>query len=218
MKIYPMLFLSRESVNSFKPAMVVRHVGAVVNVKYLVVKTGNALEREFLDINARGAVPFLKLPDGTTITESNAIAWYFAEGTDLLPVTALGRAQTVCWINFERTQLAANLSPARLHNTTASKLSAKNASLLPVWQERGNKALSVLNKHLSGKSFICDSDFGLADIILFSCTHLAAEGGFSLGDYPAICQWIERVGNETGYLLMDELLDGNDVFPVNDVE
>ncbi len=218
MKIYPMLFLSRQSVNSFKPAMVVRHVGAAVNVKYPGVQAGGALDSEFLDINPRGVVPFLKLPDGTTITESNAIAWYFAEGTDLLPVTALGRAQSVCWINFEQTQLAANLSPARLHSSTASEFSAQDASRLPIWRERGNAALSVLNQHLSGKSFICDMGFSVADIIVFSCTHLAGEGGFSLGDYPAICQWIERVGNETGYLLMDELLDGNDVFPVNDVE
>ena len=82
MKIYPMLFLSRQSVNSFKPAMVVRHVGAAVNVKYPGVQAGGALDSEFLDINPRGVVPFLKLPDGTTITESNACLLYTSDAAD----------------------------------------------------------------------------------------------------------------------------------------
>jgi len=207
-----MLYLSEQSCCSFKPAMVVRHAGASVNIKYLDVVEIN--EPEYLAINPRGKVPFLQLNNGSHLASPNAIAWYLAEGSELLPTTAYARAQAISWINFEQMQIVPNLSPARRYASGDPDLGADKVSMLPIWYERGHAALSLLNKRLSGRSFITDSGYSVADIVVFAYTHLAGEGGFSLSDYPAICQWIERVGNETGYLLIDELLDGNDVFPL----
>jgi glutathione S-transferase len=42
----------------------------------------------------------------------------------------------------------------------------------------------------------------LADVALFAYTHVAEEGGFRLGDYPAVTAWLGRVANTSGYVSM----------------
>jgi glutathione S-transferase len=43
----------------------------------------------------------------------------------------------------------------------------------------------------------------LADIALYAYTHVAHEGGFELGAYPAIAAWIERVAATPGHVPID---------------
>jgi glutathione S-transferase len=40
----------------------------------------------------------------------------------------------------------------------------------------------------------------VADISLYAYTHVAGEGGFDLGGYPAILAWLERVSSQPGYI------------------
>ena len=44
--------------------------------------------------------------------------------------------------------------------------------------------------------------YTLADIALYAYTHVAHEGGFELGAYPAINNWLERVAAQDGYVPM----------------
>ena len=82
--------------------------------------------------------------------------------------------------------------------------------MFPVWRERGNAGLSILEKHLAQNDFITDFGYSVADIAVFGYTHLANEGGFDLSEYPAVSQWIDRVGNQKGFLPVSELLDGKE--------
>jgi glutathione S-transferase len=43
----------------------------------------------------------------------------------------------------------------------------------------------------------------LADIALYAYTHVADEGGFDLGGYPAIRAWLDRVASEPGHVAID---------------
>jgi glutathione S-transferase len=43
----------------------------------------------------------------------------------------------------------------------------------------------------------------LADIALYAYTHVADEGGFDLGRYPAIGAWLGRVAAEPGHVPID---------------
>src|SRR2546428_12646098 len=56
----------------------------------------------FLAMNPNGKVPVLEIEPGTYLPESNAILWYLAEGTPLLPSDALQRAQVLQWLFFEQ--------------------------------------------------------------------------------------------------------------------
>ena len=107
------LYATFGSGNSFKPALLLRQTGKVCVTKFLNVLAGESRQPGFLAINPRGQVPFLVLEDGRGIGESNAIAWWVAEGTPLMPADAVSRAQAVQWMIFEQTSLEPNISPAR---------------------------------------------------------------------------------------------------------
>jgi glutathione S-transferase len=64
----------------------------------------------------------------------------------------------------------------------------------------GYQALGVMERHLTGRSFFVADRYGLADIALYAYTHVANEGGFDLGPYPAIGAWLERVAAEPGHV------------------
>ncbi|HAW47801.1 MAG TPA: glutathione S-transferase, partial [Roseovarius sp.] len=49
-----------------------------------------------------GKLPTLHLPDGTILTESNAILWYLGHGTGWVPEGALAQAQMLAWMFFEQ--------------------------------------------------------------------------------------------------------------------
>ena len=202
------LFLTQGSGNSFKPALVARQLGITCETKYIDVLSGETRKPEYLAINPQAVVPYLMFADGTGIGESNAIAWYLAEGSKLIPDTKLARAQTVRWMNFEQTALECNISPVRFFTAIAPELGKEQQHMFEQWRERGNAGLGILEKHLVQNDFITDFGYSVADIAVFGYTHLANEGGFDLSAYAAVSKWIERVSNQTGFLPVNELLDG----------
>ena len=210
MSISPTLYLTQGSGNSFKPMLVARQLGLECHIKYMDVLAGETRQPPFLAINPLGVVPYLTLEDGTGLGESNAIAWYLAEGSHLIPDTAMARAQTIRWMNFEQVKLEANISPVRFFTAIAPELGKEHSAMFPVWREQGNQALAVLDAYLSGREFITDYGYSVADIAVYGYTHLAAEGGFELSDYPAVESWIQRVQDQPGYLPVGDLLNGND--------
>jgi len=202
------LYLTQGSGNSFKPALVAHCLQIACEKKYIDVLSGDTRKPEFLSINPLGVVPYLKLNDDIGIGESNAIAWYMAEGSSLMPDTALERAQTIRWMNYEQTALECNISPIRFFTAIAPNLKEEHEDMFPQWRDGGNAGLHVLDKHLEKNDFITDYGYSVADIAVFGYTHLANEGGFDLGGYKAVSKWIERVENQNGYLPINELLDG----------
>ena len=204
------LYLTQGSGNSFKPALVARQLGIACNTKYIDVLSGETRKPEYLAINPQGVVPYLMLADGTGIGESNAIAWYLAEGSELIPNTGLARAQTIRWMNFEQTALECNISPVRFFTSIAPELGKEQQHMFEQWRERGNAGLGILEKHLVQNDFITDFGYSVADVAVFGYTHLANEGGFDLSEYPSVSNWIERVSNQKGFLPVYELLNGKE--------
>jgi len=208
MKNLPTLYLTQGSGNSFKPALIAHQLNMACAVTYLDVLSGETRQPPYLDINPRGVVPYLELPDGSGLHESNAIAWYLAEGSALMPDTPLSRAQAVSWMNFEQTTLEANISPVRFFTHIAPQLAGDSVDMIALWRDRGNAGLSVLDSHLQNNDFITEYGYSVADIAVFGYTHLANEGGFVLADFPAVSAWIERVEGQADFLAIDGLLDG----------
>lgn len=138
----------------------------------------------------------MPLPDGTGLGESNAIAWYLAEGSALIPNSVLTRAQAIRWMNFEQTALGANISPVRFFTYIVPELAQDHQELIPVWRESGNAALAILDAYLQTNDFVTDYGYSVADVTVFAYTHLANEGGFDLSEYAAVSAWINRVESQ----------------------
>lgn len=63
---------------------------------------GETHSDKFKKLNPNMRIPVLVLDDGSTLTESNAILNYLADGTALLPADRFLRAQVLQWQFFEQ--------------------------------------------------------------------------------------------------------------------
>jgi glutathione S-transferase len=153
---------------------------------------GETRSQEFLARNSNGKVPTLQLEDGTYLPESNAILYYLAEGTPLLPADKLGRARTLQWMFFEQYSHEPYIAVARSILRYQPPESPRRAEL-PRLQERGHQALAVMERHLAQERFFAGGSYSVADISLYAYTHAAADGGFDLTRYPAVSAWLARV-------------------------
>jgi glutathione S-transferase len=67
----------------------------------------------------------------------------------------------------------------------------------------GYRALDAVERHLAGRGWLVGDGMTIADISLYAYTHVAHEGGFDLGRYPAILSWLARVAGQPGHVPID---------------
>ena len=179
-------------------------------VRQLLAMLGIDFERRELDVVDRserpavlgGLNPSLRIPtivfdDGRALGESDAILFHFAEGTPYLPSDAFERAQVLQWMFFEQYSHEPNIATARFWALAAVEVPDAAREEKRVGGER---ALLALEDGLTGREWLVGSGFSIADIALYAYTHVAPEGGFDLGPYPAIRAWIDRVAAQPGYI------------------
>ena len=155
----------------------------------------------FLAKNPNGRVPMVELDDGTCLAESNAILWYFAEGTALVPDSKLARAQALQWMFFEQYSHEPNIATSRYIMRYLGNPPEKKAALA-ARVEPGYAALGVMEKHLGARAFFAGEKYSIADMALYAYTHCAGEGGFDLGRFPAVRAWLSRVESQPLYMPM----------------
>jgi len=143
------------------------------------------------EARARAARAPLPLAGGGLDQGRNAILWYLAEGTVLVPDTRLLRARALQWMFFEQYSHEPYVAVARYILRYLPENSPRRGEL-PRLQERGHQALAVMEKHLAAADFVA-GQYSVADIALYAYTHCAADGGLDLGRYPALRAWLERV-------------------------
>jgi glutathione S-transferase len=162
---------------------------------------GGTRTAEFLAKNPNGKVPLLELDDGRHLSESNAILNFLADGTPYLPADAWLRAQVLQWMFFEQYSHEPYIAVARFICRWLPTDHARRDDL-PHLIERGRQALDVMEKHLAGREFFVGDGYTIADIALFAYTHCAADGGFDLAAYPAVCTWLARVQAQPRFVRM----------------
>ena len=154
---------------------------------------------EFLAMNPVGKIPTVVLPDGRILSESNAILCYLAEDTHLLPVRRYERAVALQWLFFEQYSHEPYIAVARFLCVDQKN---PDAPRLPELREKGRAALDVMEQRLSQSPFLVGNAYSIADIALYAYTHCAADGGFDLGGYKAVSDWLQRVRKEPGHIAM----------------
>ena len=147
------------------------------------------------------------MEDGTCIAESNAILHYLAEGSRFLPSGRLDRALTLQRMFFEQYSHEPNIAAAR-HWTRHVEMTGARRAQLPAKQEGGNAALAVMERHLGEADWFGGEAITVADIALYACTHVAKEGGFNLGLYPAVGAWLGRVARQPAHVPMNPAPEG----------
>jgi glutathione S-transferase len=80
------------------------------------------------------------------------------------------------------------------------KLARRPAALVEMRRAGGLRALQILERELALRPFITGDTYTIADIALFAYTHRADEAGLPLREFPHVCDWIERVRAQPGFL------------------
>ena len=195
----------QDSGNCYKVRLTARQLGIPLALKEYPLHGGQTRQPDFLAKNPNGRVPLLEFEDGRTLPESDAIMWYLAEGTKLAPESRWDRAQALSWMFFEQYSHEPYVAVARFWLKYAPKEQlAKKQHLVPEWHEKGNAALAVMNTHLKTHDWFAGARYSIADIALYGYTHTAADGGFNLGEYPAVTKWLARVAVEPGHIPLEE--------------
>jgi glutathione S-transferase len=163
--------------------------------------TGATRTASYLAKNPNGKVPMIELDDGRVLVESNAILFWLAEGTPLLPDDAWQRAQALSWMFFEQYSHEPYVAVARFICGWTPIDSPRRADL-PRLRERADEALRVMEQYLQSHAWFTGEHYGIADIALHAYTHVAPHGGVSLERYPAIRAWIGRVESTPGFVAM----------------
>ncbi len=141
-------------------------------------------------------VPTVVLEDGRSLAESNAILWYFADGSRYLPDDPYERAQVLQWMFFEQYKHEPAIAVLRFWLTILEE--PPPGADLEAKRKAGHAALDVLERHLGDREYLVGEQFTIADIALYAYTHVAPEADFDLGRYPAVGRWLERVASQTG--------------------
>ena len=137
-------------------------------------------------------VPTLELDDGQHLAESNAILWYFGDGSPYVPADPLERARVLQWMFFEQYEVEPSIAVARFMVTLLGERE-RYADELESKRRAGNKALAAVDGHLEGRDWLVGDSFTVADISVYAYTHVADEGGFDLAPFPALRAWLARV-------------------------
>lgn len=189
--------------------------GNCYKIRLAAALTGKAIERREYDIlqgetrteaflsnvNANGRIPVLQ--DGDRfLPESNAAAFYVADGTKLVPADPFDRADMLRWMFWEQYNHEPNIATVRFWMTLVGEgdLSELQRAMLPGKRAGGEAALKLMDKHLAGREWFVGGEPSVADVCLYAYTHVAEEGGFSLSPWPAVRAWIARVEGLKGYI------------------
>jgi glutathione S-transferase len=188
--------------NCYKVRLVAALLGLPLELEELSVVDRSNRAEVLGDLNPARRVPTLVLDDGRPLAESNAILWYLADGSDLVPADPYERAQVLQWQFFEQYQHEPSIAVVRFLIAFSGE-AERHAERIREQTTNGYLALDAMERHLVGRTYLVGERYTIADISLYAYTHVADEGGFDLGPYPAIRAWLELVASRPGHIAID---------------
>ena len=188
-----------DSGNGYKVRLLLHQLGIPFELVEVDIMEGETRSPEFLARNPNGKIPTLELEDGGFLSESDAILFYLAEGSQYLPADRLARAQVLQWMFFEQYSHEPYVAVARFWLKHLG-LDERRGAELAEKQERGRAALGVMERHLAEHDYLVGQSYTIADIALYAYTHVADEGGFDLDAFPSVRTWLDRVRGQPGHV------------------
>jgi glutathione S-transferase len=198
-----LLYNSSVSGNCYKVRLLFAHLGVQYETRDVSVVDRSNRPELIGDLNPALRVPTLVLDDGRPLAESNAILWYFGDGTRFVPTDSYERAQVLQWMFFEQYEVEPALAVVRFwlaYSGAPERLSPERREELT---RSGNRALGALDSRLRESRWLVGDAMTIADISLYAYTHVAHEGEFDLAPYEGVRAWLDRVASEPGHVAID---------------
>ena len=199
MKVYGDL----HSGNCYKVRLLLNMLGIEHEWEHVDVVKKETQTEAFLALNPNGKIPAVVLDDGETLTESNAILGYFADGTSMMPTDRLEKARVYEWLFFEQYSHEPYIAVARFIQRYLG-MPADRKDEYDSLKQGGYKALEIMESAVSRSPWLAGERMTIADISLYAYTHVASEGGFDLAGFHGLNNWLARVQLQPGYIAMGE--------------
>jgi len=192
--------------NCYKIRLTAAHLGLKLERKNYDIMKGETRTPEYLrDINGNGRIPVLQ--DGDRfLPESNAICFYLANGSKLIPDGHFDQADMLRWMFWEQYNHEPNIATLRFWLRFIGLDALTDAQRMQITgkRENGLAALDLMDRHLADRKWFAADEFSLADICLFAYTHVADEANFDLEAYPEIVRWMERIMTMDEHVGLDD--------------
>jgi glutathione S-transferase len=184
--------------NCYKVRLLLAQLGREYERVPVDIFAGDTLTDDFAAKNPRREVPVLELDDGRFLPDSGAILWYLADGTPFLADDPLDRAHTLRWLIFEQTDVIPGIGGLRFRLLTGRL--APDDPQVAVRRQHGLDALGVLEERLRDHPFLVGDRYGIADVAVYSYTHVGGDAGFDLAAFPGVDAWLRRVEAQPGFV------------------
>lgn len=167
------LYGHRKAPNPFRVTLFLAEKGIKVNTAYVDFMGGELKTEEFKAINPFQRLPVLILEDGTAISESAAICWYFEEMHPLKPLhgqTAKERALIEMWNRRADLNLMSQISSVFRHTNPA--MAPLEQPQIAEWGEANRpkaiETLAYFEAQLADNEFVAGCRYSVADITTFA--------------------------------------------------
>jgi len=186
------------SANCYKARLLLAQLGQEYERVDVDIFDGDTLTDEFAQLNPQRATPVLRLDDGRTLVESNAILFYLGDGTPFLPEDRFERAQVVRWLVYEQTDVMYMIGGLRFRLATGRWQADDEPAVAR--RNGADDVLRLLDAQLTGAQFLVGDHYSIADIAVYAYAHVAEEAGVPTSGYPAFAAWLTRVEATPGFL------------------
>ena len=174
---------------SLAPHIAMREAGMDVELKKVDLKAKQVEGSDYKQVNGKGYVPAVTLPDGSVLTECPVILQYIA---DQKPDAGLAPKPG----SMERYKLQEmlNFTTSELHKGMGTFF---NPALTEEWRKAATDRLTLrldwLAKQLQGKQYVMGDKFSVADAYLFTILNWAGPSKFDMGKWPVLQEYHKRV-------------------------
>jgi len=168
-----------------------REVGKPVELVMVDYQSRQSEEgADFYEINAKGYVPALVLPDGWLLTELSAIFDFIAASapdSPLVPPTAgEGRYRYLEWQSFIATEIHKSFSPLFRPSTPPEFLEPGRAHLA--------KRLMTVERQLRSNRYLLGPAYSFLDAYLFTVCRWLGDQKMTLSEWPSLERHFQSVG------------------------
>ena len=180
--------------NGRKISIMLEEVGLDYTVHEIDLGKQEQKRPEFLAMNPNGRIPTIMDRDNGdfVVFESGAILIYLAEKTGkLLPREEKARSRVMQWLMFQMGNLGPMMGQA---NVFFRYFPEKIPAAIDRYQHEGLRLLTVLDKQLAGREYLCDQ-YSIADIANW-CWAIGHEwSGIDIGGLDNLQAWLDHLAN-----------------------
>jgi glutathione S-transferase len=202
------LYCFGESGNAYKCALALTFADMEWEPVFVDFFNGEARSAAFRELNEMGEVPVL-IDGTTTLSQSGVILDYISSKSGKLGGrSAAERREVLRWLFWDNHKLSTQIGTVRfLANFLPEE--KRPAGVIPFLQGRLKVAYTILNDHLTHRTWVAGEAVTIADLSCAGYLYYPEPFGFARADWPAIDTWLDRIAALPGWKAPYDLMPGN---------